>query len=55
MIVRSFLSIFPSVVLFLALAACGGGGAESTATTPAPAPSPQLTWDQGNWNDKNWQ
>ena len=39
----------------LLLAACGGGGAESTAPPPGPAPSPQLTWDQGNWNDKNWQ
>ena len=45
--------LFAAVVLSLGLAGCsksevssnGGGAAAST----------QLTWDQGNWNQTNWQ
>ena len=50
----AFFSLLVVVVLSLGLAACGGGGDEVT-NAPASGGSPQLTWDQGNWGQKNWQ
>jgi hypothetical protein len=43
------------VVLSLGLAACHKGGPGSSAPASGGSPSPQLTWDQGNWNQTNWQ
>jgi ABC-type glycerol-3-phosphate transport system substrate-binding protein len=45
--------LFAAVVLSLGLAACSksevsSGSSGATAST-------QLTWDQGNWNQTNWQ
>jgi hypothetical protein len=35
--------------------ACGGGGSGSpAAATPVP-PDTQLIWDEGNWDERNWQ
>ena len=45
------------VILSLGLAACSKSGGDNGSSNGAPAPAspPQLTWDQGNWNQKNWQ
>jgi len=45
------ISLLVVVVLSLGLVACGGSKSDSGTS----APSPQLSWDQGNWNEKNWQ
>jgi len=51
---RRLFPLLALVVLSLGLAACGGGdGGDSNP--PASGGSPQLTWDQGNWGQKNWQ
>ena len=53
---QRLLSLLVVVVLSLGLAACHrGGGASATNNVPASGASPQLNWDQGNWNEKNWQ
>ena len=49
------LSLLLIAVLSLGLSACGGGSSGNDGSTPAAGASPQLTWDQGNWNQKNWQ
>lgn len=47
--------------LLVILAACGGGGGSSAASTqntvsPSPAvDSEQLVWDEGSWDEKEWQ
>jgi hypothetical protein len=40
-----------------ALTACGGGGssAEVSATPPPPPAALDLEWDQGSWDQENWQ
>jgi hypothetical protein len=42
----------------LGLGACGGGGG-SAPTSPPPPPPPtadtNLDWDNGNWDEENWQ
>lgn len=55
-IMQRVFSLLVLVALSLGLSAChhGGGGASSNAA-PASGGSQQLTWDQGNWNQTNWQ
>lgn len=36
------------------LSACGGGGKKTTATPPPPVDT-TLTWDDDNWDEKDWQ
>jgi len=53
------LTVLVSVAfLFSFLVACGGGGSSGGAAPPPPPPPPpvtELTWDQGNWDELNWQ
>ncbi len=35
------------------LAACGGGGGSDSSNNTQS--DPKLVWDQGNWDEKNWQ
>jgi hypothetical protein len=38
--------------------ACGGGGSGGAAEPPVvapPAPKAELGWDDGNWDQKDWQ
>jgi hypothetical protein len=48
-------SLLVVALLSLGIAACGGGKSSSSGNTPAPGASTQLSWDQGNWNQTNWQ
>lgn len=44
-----------ALVALASLSACGGGG-KKTTTTPPPTPvDANLDWDQGNWDEKEWQ
>ena len=47
--VRVNLIVFAIIAL---LTGCGGGGGDAPAQTPTPTDS--LTWDQGSWQEKNW-
>jgi hypothetical protein len=51
--------IHPTVVLFLSLtllSACGGGSSPAPAASPPPPPvDTELDWDQGSWDQENWQ
>jgi hypothetical protein len=42
------------LALLLGLAACSKSET-GASNNGAPAASTQLTWDQGNWNEQNWQ
>ena len=46
--------LFAAVVLSVGLAACSKSEVSSNSSGAATA-STQLTWDQGNWNQQNWQ
>ena len=46
-------SLLVLVLLSLVLAACSKGGAGNNSG--ASGGSTQLSWDQGNWNQTNWQ
>ena len=49
------LSCYLSLLIFaLSLVACGGGGGGGTSTPPPPTTADSLIWDQGNWQEKNW-
>ena len=44
----------------IGLSACGGGGSPGAASPspPLPPPPPQaeaLSWDNGNWDEVEWQ
>ena len=41
----------------LILAGCGGGGGSPATAPPStlPPPSDTLIWDQGNWDEVEWQ
>ena len=47
-----------TLILAAMLAGCGGGssggGGAVAATTQPPAPT-ELSWDQGEWNEVEWQ
>ena len=40
------------LTLLFALAACSGG---STGHTSRPPADTRLEWNQGNWDEQNWQ
>jgi len=37
------------------LSACGGGSSSAPAAAPPPPVDTQLDWDQGNWDQEDWQ
>ena len=46
------------VLAFIALvflSACGGGGGNGGANPPPPLVDTTLTWDDDNWDEKDWQ
>jgi len=44
----------PAILLsILLLSACSGGGEDSD--TPTPPTSQILTWDDGKWDNVNWE
>ena len=46
---------FVSALGLMSIVATGGGGG-STPPPPDGEPEPtELTWDQGNWDEVNWQ
>ena len=48
------LSRYLSFLIFaFSLTACGGGGGGSS-TPPPPTTADSLIWNQGNWQEKNW-
>ena len=51
--------LFALVVASL-INACGGGSSTAAISPPPPPPPPppidtDLDWDQGNWDEENWQ
>ncbi len=53
MILNTRIFIFAFIALTL-LSACGGGGKKNTDTPPPPVDT-TLTWDDDNWDEKDWQ
>lgn len=45
------------IILFVfGLSACGGGGNKKPPDPPdPPAADTELTWDDDNWDERNWQ
>jgi outer membrane biogenesis lipoprotein LolB len=41
-----------AILVSLALTACSKGASSSSGNSAAPT---QLNWDQGKWNETNWQ
>lgn len=41
------------IVLLSGLAGCSGG--DGDREPPAEPPTTELVWDEGNWNEQNWQ
>ena len=49
---KIFRSISMALVVLSVLTGCGGGG---QAPPIQPPPQTDLVWDQGNWDQLNWQ
>jgi len=53
------LRAFSALFLACLLVSCGGGGSSGSTSPPPPIDTdPQLaplTWDQGDWDEVNWQ
>jgi len=49
---RMFILAFISLAL---LSACGGGGGKKQPDTSDPPADTELTWDDDNWDERNWQ
>ena len=44
------------VIAFFGLSACSDGGSAAPVSPPPPPPvDMELDWDQGNWDEENWQ
>jgi hypothetical protein len=50
--IRTFVLICGALAL---LSACGGGGGKKTPDTLPPPVDTTLTWDDDNWDEKDWQ
>lgn len=50
---ETYVRLLITVVFGLMLSACGGGSSPPPAP-PAPVDT-MLDWDQGNWDEENWQ
>ena len=47
---------FVILLSIFALSACGGGGGSGgNNQQPLPPVDTDLDWDQGNWDEENWQ
>lgn len=53
---------FPLLLCSLLISACGGGGGGGSSTpppanngTPPPVADTDLDWDDGNWDQEDWQ
>ena len=51
-----------AILMAILLAGCGGGGKSRDAQEPSPDQTstvdqtdPSLIWDQGSWDQKDWQ
>lgn len=50
--------VHPVYVLVLSLpllSACGGGSSPAPTDPPPPPVATELDWDQGSWDQENWQ
>jgi len=52
---KSLTVLASAVFFFSTLAACGGGGSSGSNDPPPPAVDTGLDWDQGNWDEVDWQ
>jgi hypothetical protein len=57
---RKPMRLMTMIVSGLLLVACGGGGGGGDGPAPVANPptadqSAQAVWDQGNWDEVNWQ
>lgn len=50
--IRMFILAFIALAL---LSACGGGGGEKNPDLPDPPVDTDLTWNDDNWDEKDWQ
>ena len=48
-------SVITSLIAIVALSACGGSSSPAPLAQPQPPPVTDLAWDQGNWDELNWQ
>ena len=46
--------ILTVLTIGIALTSCGGGSSPPPAQQPPPIDT-QLDWDQGNWDEQDWQ
>ena len=49
---------FTIILCFFGLSACGGGSGGDGGGGNQPPPPPadtELTWDDDNWDERNWQ
>jgi len=61
--VRPMSKLLVSITLIfgLSLSGCNGGSSGSSSGQPPPPPPPppppatDLIWDEGNWDEENWQ
>ena len=51
LVTRTFILAFIALVF---LSACGGGGGGANPPPPPPVDT-TLTWDDDNWDEKDWQ
>ena len=52
MIARWLFSVTASLLLIVG--GCSGGSGQSSGQN-MPASTPALTWDNGNWDETNWE
>ncbi len=55
MLTRLFLSMTLFLVCCIGLAACGGGGGNNGGNNEPPVADDGLEWDNGNWDEEDWE
>jgi len=53
-LIRCIHPVYVLVISLLLLSACGGGSSPATPDPPAVVDT-ELDWNQGNWDQENWQ
>jgi hypothetical protein len=51
-------NLFLAVTMLVMVSACGGGSSSDPASPPPPPPPTadnSLDWDNGNWDEEDWQ